>query len=378
MSQKGKKLLIILSVILGLTLISLGIYYFFFKKTVEAPATVTDEELLGGEVTPSAKERLIPITEEAVLGAGLNIIDQEAGVSKIVYAAWDGSINQIDLNGAGKNKIGLVAVDRIGEVNVSESGELLSFKYSLASGANRFIIYNVTDKTLKTLSQETEDVSLSNSNKEAVIVYSDRNGKKIAISYDDFSKNRDIIPTKIPDIKIDWFNSDNIALTTRPSGVAQGIFYVLNIKTKKNTRVLGGEYGLTTNFSPSGKKVLVSRTNSDGRNLKLSSINLDKKTERNISLFTLPEKCSWGQDERILFCSVFKVNDPDIFVMPDDYYKRRVRSNGEEIVRINTETGQIQKVIDGSFDASNLFLVPDESYLFFINKIDGRLYRLTL
>ena len=92
----------------------------------------------------------------------------------------------------------------------------------------------------------------------------------------------------------------------------------------------------------------------------------------------MPEKCTWAQDERTVFCSVFKVNDPDSFVMPDDYYKRRVRSDGEEIVRISTETGQTQKVIDGSFDASNLFLMPDESYLFFINKIDGRLYRLSL
>ncbi|MDP3800197.1 MAG: hypothetical protein Q8Q90_02120 [bacterium] len=375
---RSKKILIILAVILGLTLIGFGIYYFFFKKTVETSPVTTNEELLGGELTPNAKERLIPITDEAVLGAGLNTTDKEAGVSKIVYAAWDGSINQISLNGGGKNKIGLVAVDRIGEVNVSSSGELLSFKYSLASGATRFIIYDVNSKTLKTLSQETEDVSLGNSNKEVAIVYSDRNGKKIALNYDEFSKNKDIIPTKIPDIKIKWVNADNISIETKPSGFATGIVYLLNIKNKKTTRVLGGEYGLTTSFSPSGKRILVSKTDSGGRSLKLSSINLDKKTESNINLFSLPEKCTWTQDERVILCSVFKVTDPDNFIMPDDYYKRRVRSEGEEIIRINTETGQIQKIIEGSFDASNLFVMPDETYLFFINKIDGRLYRLTL
>ena len=377
MNPKTKKI-IILAVVLGLTLIGFGIYYFFFKKTTQTQPIIGETETILGELTPNAKERLIPITEEAVLGAGLSVIDKEAGVNKIVYAAWDGSINQIGLSGDNKNKLGLVAVDRIGEVNVSSTGELVSFKYSLASGANRFIIYNVTDKTLKTLPQETEDVSLGNSNKEVAVVYSDKAGKKIALSYDSFSKTKDVTSTKIPDIRIDWFNSDNIALETRPSGVAQGILYSLNTKTKKTTRVLGGVYGLTTNFSPTGKMVLVSKTDSNGRSLKLANINLDKKTERSISLFTLPEKCAWAQDERTVFCSVFKVNDPDSFVMPDDYYKRRVRSDGEEIVRISTETGQTQKVIDGSFDASNLFLMPDESYLFFINKIDGRLYRLSL
>ena len=190
---KYKNLLIILSIILGLTLIGLGIYYFFFKKTSETSPSTTSEELLGVELTPNAKERLIPITDEAVLGAGLNTTNKEAGVSKIIYAAWDGSINQIGLGGDNKDKIGLVAVDRISEVDVSESGELLFFKYNLASGANRFIIYDVNSKILKTLPQETEDVSLGNSNKEVAIIYSDRSGKKIALSYDGFSKNKDII-----------------------------------------------------------------------------------------------------------------------------------------------------------------------------------------
>src|SRR3989344_9686141 len=108
---KYKKLLIILSIILGLTLIGFGIYFFFFKKVSVTPPVGTETETTDSELTPNAKERLIPITDEAVLGAGLNFIDKEAGVNKIVYAAWNGSINQIDLNGTSKNKLGLVAVD---------------------------------------------------------------------------------------------------------------------------------------------------------------------------------------------------------------------------------------------------------------------------
>ncbi len=101
---KTKKILIILAVILGLTLIGFGIYYFFFKTSTQTQIPTTETENPIGELTPNAKERLIPITEEAVLGAGLNTTDKEAGVSKIVYAAWDGSIKQIDLNGGNKNK----------------------------------------------------------------------------------------------------------------------------------------------------------------------------------------------------------------------------------------------------------------------------------
>ena len=120
----------------------------------------------------------------------------------------------------------------------------------------------------------------------------------------------------------------------------------------------------------------MSETEEDGFDLKLRSINLEKNTQSAINEFTLPEKCVWSQDDRTLICSIIKTSND--YIMPDDYYKRKIKSSGEEIIRINLDTGQKQKMIAGVFDAANMFLAPDESYLFFINKIDGRLYRLTL
>ena len=64
--------------------------------------------------------------------------------------------------------------------------------------------------------------------------------------------------------------------------------------------------------------------------------------------------------------------------MPDDYYKGKIESSAEEIVKMNLDTGENKKIISADFDAHNLFLSKDETYLFFINKKDGRLYRLTL
>ncbi len=374
---KHKKILIILAAVLTLTLAGLAVYYIFFKKT-EGPSLPREEiSSLTEELAPEAKERLIPITEEAVLAASLVGSNTATGTEKIIYAAWDGSVNQINYNGQDKNKIGLAAVERIGEVKISPNGELLSFRYGLATGLNRYLIYNIASRSLKTLPQNVMGVSFGPSS-EILLLTIGSGGAKIIQSSADLSKNKEITTSKIPDLVLDWYNENSVALKTRPSGLAQGILYLLDLKTKKTKRVMGGVYGLTSNFSPSGKKVLISQTDADGFSLQAAAINLEKNTQRNLNLFTLPEKCAWSQDERVVFCSVIKADRAENYIMPDDYYKRRVRSNGEEVIRVNLETGQVQKIMANVFDATNLFLSPDESYLFFINKIDGRLYRLTL
>ena len=373
--SKSKKILIALAVILGLVFMGLLVYYFFFKKIALPPAS-PPEDLLGGEVVaPAEKERLVAITQETVLGAAV-VSDAESTEQKITYVAWDGVISQIDFSGENKNKIGLVAVERIGAVAVSPNGRLVGVKYALASGQNRYLVYDAEKKSLKALPAGTAGLSLSPLGDEVIILSPEGNAFKITTAKSDLSESKNITATKIPDLVLDWHNENSVALKTKPSGLAWGLLYNLDLKTKKISRITGNVYGLTSLFSPSGKKVLISETEEDGFDLKLRSINLEKNTQSAINEFTLPEKCVWSQDDRTLLCSIIKTSND--YIMPDDYYKRKIKSSGEEIIRINLDTGQKQKMIAGVFDAANMFLAPDESYLFFINKIDGRLYRLTL
>ncbi|MBI2052302.1 MAG: hypothetical protein HYT38_01310 [Candidatus Sungbacteria bacterium] len=375
--SKSKKILIILAVILGLIFMGMLVYYFFFKKMALPPPGAPPEDILGGEVVaPAQKERLVALTQETVLGAAVTNFTEPTSDLKVTYVAWDGVINQIDFNGGNKNKIGLAASERIGEVVFSRDGRLISVKYALASGQNRYLVYDVEKKSLKSLPTNTAGLSLSPLGDKVVILSPGENALKISTASGDLTDFKNISATQIPDLILDWHNDNTIALKTRPSGLAWGILYNLDLKTKKINRILGNVYGLTSLFSPSGKKVLVSETEQDGSSLKLKSINLEKNTQSAISQFTLPEKCAWAQDDRTIFCGIIKTEND--YIMPDDYYKRKIKSSGEEIIRINLDTGQTQKIIEGIFNAANLFLAPDESYLFFINKIDGRLYRLTL
>ena len=372
MSRRIKKILIIVSVVLVAVFIGLLIYYFFFKKPPPALPPGA-EEILPLEGAPAeVKARLIAITDEAVLGAVL------VGEDKINYVAWDGTINQIDFNGESKEKLGLVAAERIGEVVFSKDGSRLAARQTLPSGQRRYLVFNTAEKNLKSLPAEVEAVAFSPDGSQMALALAERNSSRLVLADStDIQKTTALVTVKLPDLKLKWTSEDFLILTNRPSGLADGMVHELNLKNKALRRVIGGIKGLTSLYSQSNKKILFSQTQGNGFGLNLNVLDTDKKTSRRLDIYSLPEKCAWGQDERTLWCAV--INTEEDGVMPDSYYKRVIVSpNGDKIVKINLDLGLASEVITAPIDAAELFLSPDETYLFFINKIDGRLYRLTL
>lgn len=351
-------------------LVGLLIYLFFARKKPPVTAPPEGEEAPSlGKLIPGAAERLIAITDEAVLGASVKS-------NSIVYIAWDGQINQIDFGGGDKTELGALASDRLGETVFSQNGAKLAVKQTLPSGQTRFIVFDTEKKTTKTLPQGTESVSFSPAGEETATAVFENGRSRVIIAGDEASSPKTVANVPIPDLVLDWHEPNFIALKTKPSGLAYGLLYTLDVKTRKVSRIMGNTNGLTAKFSPSGQKALYSQTSASGDGNQIKSLNLEKKTETRIDILSLPEKCAWSQDNRTVFCGAINTeSDP---VMPDDYYKRKIDAGDEDIVRVNLDTGQIQKVISGPFDAYSPFLSEDESYLFFINKIDGRLYRLTL
>ena len=372
MSTRTKKILKITAVALAVVFVGLLIYNWFFKKTPTPPAPATNEEFpIVQEGTPaSTKERLIALTDETVLASTL------ATGNKIFYVSWDGSLMQMNTDGSSKEKIASLPQERIGEINFSQNGQRVIVKQVLSSGTNRYLMYDTSSKAVKTLPANTETAVASPDGTQIITVTPLGGIHQLILNNDDLTKSQNLITTKIPDLSLDWTNKNFVILKTKPSGLAYGLVYTLYLKTKKTQRILGNTYGLTANLSPSGKKLLFSQTDSSGRNLKLNAFSLDKKTETALDLFSLPEKCVWAQDDRTIYCA--SINSGTDFLMPDDYYKRKLPLTNNDLVKINLDLGQTQKVISGGFDPVNLTLSPDEAYLFFINKIDGRLYRLTL
>ena len=96
---------------------------------------------------------------------------------------------------------------------------------------------------------------------------------------------------------------------------------------------------------------------------------------------TFASKCVWSQDSKNLYCAL-PGDISDSAVLPNDWQESKI-STTDTFWKIDIATSKKDRLVDpekiqGSFDAFNPFLSPDEKTLFFTNKSDGKLYKLSL
>jgi hypothetical protein len=141
-----------------------------------------------------------------------------------------------------------------------------------------------------------------------------------------------------------------------------------------------GKFGADYLWSPSGDETLISSVDSKGGSkISLGTINKDGGNYIDLGVSTFASKCVWSKDGKTIYCAVPTFPDQDM-TLPDDYLSGKISSQ-DTFFKIDLSTGKQQKITDlnnlnAAYDAQDLFLSSDESSLFFVNKLDGRLYRI--
>ncbi len=174
-----------------------------------------------------------------------------------------------------------------------------------------------------------------------------------------------------------WPNNKIITLTTKPSYLALGYVFGLDLNSKQPTSILGKINGLTTLPSPDGKLILYG-----DNNLSLGIYNLGTKATSSIGVKTLPEKCVWNKTSTTIYCAVPKSASSGQY--PDSWYQGE-ESFDDQIWKVDTATGNASILIDppslnGGEEVDGIKLAVDdgENYLFFVNKKDSFLWKLNL
>lgn len=207
------------------------------------------------------------------------------------------------------------------------------------------------------------------------IVYQKSN---VLFTSDSSGKNQRtlISDLKLRDVILQWPNANNIALVSKPSGLAVGGLWYLDIRNLSINKVIGDFFGLEILFSPDGNSFIYSYTDQNGQNPKLAIYNKkgEKKNLNNTS--TVIDKCAWASDSINVFCAVPK-NWPEGMVLPDDYYKK-VNLTLDDVWKINIETDEKTLIAKDVGDISNLAVSKDESNLFFVLKENQFLYKLII
>ena len=206
------------------------------------------------------------------------------------------------------------------------------------------------------------------------IVYQKNNG---LFTSDSSGKNQRtlISDLKLKDIILKWPNTNNVALIGKPSGLAAGGLWFLDVRNSNIRKIIGDFFGLEALFSPDSGSFIYSYVDQNGRDLRLAVYkNGNQKIINNVS--TLIDKCVWTKNSINIYCAVPK-SWPDFAVLPDDYYKNAF-STSDDIWKINTETGEKTLIFQYIGGISNLVVSNDESHIFFISKENQFLYKLII
>jgi len=373
-----RKILIVLLVILALALAGFAVYYVYFRKT---PGETTTETPGAGK--PPAQTGVRAMDDKLKKISSVIAVSPIASADgqKILYAGKKGNLYETDFDGGNQKETNLVVLQNLIKTLWSPAREEFATIYANADG--RKIFYN-NAKTKKTSPYDAGIKSLAFSKSENKIAYylsNDlQNTNAVFIADADGTNARAVFNTRVKDIRVEWVSSNQIAISTAPSGLVPNVLWVLNIDTQKLLPVMSQVYGFTMRWSPSGGRFLFSQTDAKGANLTLSSSNQTGTEVKNLGLATLPEKCAFSaKDENIVFCSA-PASAPDI-VWPDDYYKQ-IYSASEQIWSINLSTGKKDMVYDFdetlASDAADLIVSPGADRLIFLNKKDGAIYSLKL
>ncbi len=382
---------LILLVLVGGTFL---VYNLFFKNTKLLPSqndTKNTSLPAGGLGTTDGKNnpnstnapregktslKLKPISQEKVIAPTLTSDGQ-----KVKYYIQNGQVLETDFNGLETKKISEKTLNGLLKIIWSPDKEKVIGIFNENNSIKK-IFFNYANEQSSTLNSNIGFISFSPDSKKIAYQYTDpQSGQSnISIADPDGQNWKTIFKTRAENLIVEWPEKEKISLRTLPSGLAPGLLYTLKSNSGDFLKILSDKYGLIAKWSTKGDKILYSMVNTEAKNPKLFLFDTNNQQEKSLEINGLADKCVFAKDNQTIFCALPQ-EFSDNAIWPDDYYKGLIIVN-DDFYKINLETGKKTKIaqstLETGYDAQELFLSPQEDYLFFINRRDGLLYSLKL
>ncbi|MBI4134631.1 MAG: hypothetical protein HY471_00785 [Candidatus Sungbacteria bacterium] len=375
---------IVFGIIIGVVILLIGWLIVNYLLVPSEPGGVQRTFLLfpsGGEEQPGSagkeptpklsgedEERLLQLTQDPVVGAALS----QDRTHILFYKRAGGNLFQIDLDGSNEAKLSNLTILGILEahwnarrnaaiVAYATDDETKYFVQTIATGSTTFLPRAITSAVWSPDGSRIGYTQISSRGSD--LVTADGKGGSPRVIYS----------RKSPDWRVQWIGTTTILMTTTPSSVilASSLFMTLG-------------QGVAEFLSSPGLQILPAFPantyavfSTDERGIPQPLVFRKRSGEliATTDIKTLREKCAWDESSTLLYCAVPEVTPPGL---PDEWYKGKVHFR-DRVVRINRATGAYEDVLPTSqIDATDLFVSPDNKFLFFIRKSDSTLWRLQL
>lgn len=368
----SRKFLFIGIVILSALIGALLIYNFVLKERLpgkDSEARQIDQAL---EKEEMFQPRLNKISQEEVVSPTLN----SAGAKVKYYLKESGKVVEAGFDG--KNKRIISSISLSGLIDVLWSPQKNRVITTYQNGDRYFYDYNTNQLTK--LHPNVKNIDWAEDGGRIAYQFIDVLRNSLNISNPDGASRETLaFYEKNKILNLNWI-SNKLYFYPKSSAYTAASLDGLNVDTKTNKNILSGINGLSVNWSLDGKKFIFSKTDSRGKGLSLNLSDSNGENTKSLNLSTLAEKCAWSRDNVTIYCAAPEAI-PDFFIMPDNYTDGVFVSN-DYFIKLNTETGEKDWLINpnsiGDYDASGLFLSPDEDYLFFTNRPDEFLYSIQI
>lgn len=372
-----KKLFIISAVLLTIILFFLGVYNFAFKKDkpneiVEKKSSIETEKKFD---QTAVLEKIYPVSDQEVIGATYN----KKTDSLVYYAKQDGTTWTSDLNGNNKQQISKTKVLGLKSVKWSPDRSKV---LTVVNTQGKDVYYEYDNLTQKAtiLKDGLDTAAWDNMSSKIFYKYFNQADKTrtLNIANPDGSEWK-----KITDIKSRNISITQIPLTSLvsfwiyPSANEESLLLAAGLTSSDVKTIFRGKYGADYLWAPNGSLALISSLTEE-KKMTLGTVDLNGAyTDLNVP--TLVSKCVWSSDNKTVYYALAGAV-PENSVMPDDYEYGKFNTK-DTFWKLDITTGKKERIIEpeelkNDFDASEMFLSPTEDALFFVNKVDKKLYKI--
>lgn len=376
-----KKVFIFSSLGLALLLFFGGIYLLLFKpapKKTNPPAA--SESPLPAEKKSVAAEKMAPLSDEPVLAPTLN----EDGSALKYYSRKDQGFYELSFDGQIRTLILKKELPATTDILWSPGKNQALLKISAGSLGPQTIFFDFATQKETRLSEKLGNPVWQNSQK-IIYRYFDPAKKELTLNLANpdgthWKKLADLDFSQVFSASLP--QSGSISFWKAPDAYEESTLYSVSPLSTEKKIIFQGKFGANFLWNSQGSLALVSHTTEKaGKKMQLALINNNGGEYKNLEIPTLISKCAWSKDGQTVYYAL-PGSIPENAILPNDYYSQKFFT-ADTFWKVNVLTGEKTRLIDlnkisAQVDAKNLFLSPDEGLLFFVNRVDGKLYRISL
>ena len=368
-----------------ISLLFWGIYTISFKKaffndSADNKILSSDPNLNINTKSPEVvNAKIAPVSEEPVISPVLSLDE-----NNILYYSTSGELKETDLIGSTTKKISDKKITSLLSATWSPDKSKALLKTN-AKGYEYFLLFDAQSQKITTLNNNINATTWLGTSDKIIYKYFDPAKRKSSLNISDPNGENWKKIADLPHDKISFFQvprSGLVSFWNNGDAYYPTALQSISLLGENLKSLYQSGFGADYLWDSIGSHALVSQTDAKGgTKMQLGIINYNGGEYKNLGLPTFVSKCAWSKDNKTIYCAL-PGNIPDNAILPNDYKTEKFKTS-DTFWKINTETGEKERIVKTddiaeAYDVSRPFLNSDESLLFFVNKNNGKLYKISL